>query len=318
MLQQNIFKHYAAHNAELRRLARRISIWLADANFCLELTDIAGLSRVPVSADYDIVATLKFADIMAYRTVEQSGTIAQVVRLGGADATFTVPSFLLPHHEHILPPKPTKSDEAKQEEEVEQADGIPKTVKAEHGLEQMQKDETSIQLSIHGSLPAVFDQSLLNFIAALVKATKIIELEKAADDVDHADEVTSPRATSPDATTADDASVSSMSSITPTTSRTDSGAGFRAFTRNIKQGLKDGSTRDAIKEFAKDVHQATRDGVKKAVVGGMVNDRWIAKMVGKIAAKLEQAQGDVGYSGEIPVKLEGYRERAEVATKLLP
>ena len=168
----------------------------------------------------------------------------------------------------------------------------------------MQKDEAHVKLSVHGSLPATFDQSLLNFIGALVKATKIIEMEKHADEIEE-HELPSTPANVHD----DDASIKSAS-------RVDSG--FKSFTKNLRQGLKDGSTRDSIKDFARDLNQSTRDGVKKAMVGSMINDRWIAKMVGKVAAKLEQAQGDVGYSGEIPVALEPYRARAELPLKLLP
>ena len=58
--------------------------------------------------------------------------------------------------------------------------------------------------------------------------------------------------------------------------------------------------------------------MKKVVVGGMINDRWIAKIVGKIAAKLEQAQGDLGYSGSIHIPLAPYRGSADLQTKLLP
>ncbi|KAK4544826.1 hypothetical protein LTR36_003730, partial [Oleoguttula mirabilis] len=293
LLQQEVFKHYANNNAELRRLARRISAYFADANFCLEVADIEGLGQVPISTDFDIVSYLHFADIMAYRTVTQSATMAQVVRLGGADCTIAIPSFLLPHHEHILPSRPTGEAEAKQAEEVEHADGLPKTIQAERELEKLKKDETNIKLSVHGSLPASFDQSLLNFIAALVKATKIIEMEKQADEVvEEAEVPMSPPAQ-------DDPVVS--------TPRTDSG--FKSFMKNTKQGLKDGSTREAIKEFARDVQQQTSHGMKKVVVGGIINDRWIAKMVGKVAANLEKAQGDIGYSGEIPIALEPYRIR---------
>ncbi|KAK5124085.1 hypothetical protein LTR08_006101 [Meristemomyces frigidus] len=302
LLQQQVFKHYAANNAELRRLTRRVSAWLADANFCMELTNISGRGQVPLSTQESEISThLHFADIMAYRTVPQSGTIAQVVRLGGADARITLPVYLLPHHEHILPDTPTAEDQAKQFSEVEQADGLPKTFQAERELVKMQKDETYVKLSVHGSLPAVFDQSLLYFIGALVKATKIIELEKQADEMEEKDLPASPGA--------DDDSIKAVP-------RTDTG--FKSFTKNLRQGLKDGSTRDSIKEFARDVHQSTRDGMKKAMVGTMINDRWIAKMVGKVAAKLEQAQGDLGYSGEIPVALGPYRSRAELPLKLLP
>ena len=55
------------------------------------------------------------------------------------------------------------------------------------------------------------------------------------------------------------------------------------------------------------------------VAWGVVSDRWIAKLVGKMAAKLENAQGDVGYSGEIPVPLEPYRAGSDgLPSKLLP
>jgi hypothetical protein len=54
--------------------------------------------------------------------------------------------------------------------------------------------------------------------------------------------------------------------------------------------------------------------MKKAVVDGIVNDQWIAKMVGKIAKKLEMAQGEIGWAGDIPLRLgiywlpEGHKE----------
>ena len=51
---------------------------------------------------------------------------------------------------------------------------------------------------------------------------------------------------------------------------------------------------EKIKEAASDLRQSTRDGLKKAAVNTLVNDRWIAKLVGKVAATLEHAQGDIG------------------------
>lgn len=45
---------------------------------------------------------------------------------------------------------------------------------------------------------------------------------------------------------------------------------------------------------------------------------WIAKLVGKIAKQLENAMGDVGYSGDLPIPLDTYRKNAEPFTKLLP
>lgn len=311
LLQDNVFKHYVEQSAELRRLHRRISTWLADANFCAELVDIKGLGQVPLSTAFDIVANIKIDDVIAYRTAPQGATISQVIRLGGADANFTIPSYLLPHHEHLIPPKPTRELEEEIEIEIDQADGVPKTVQAEHKLEQLQKDEAEIAMSVHGSLPATCDQSLLNFIAALVKATKIIEMEKevvveAAPDVP--DTPLSPALSEFEVSETLSPTMSRDSDSRSETISMKEVAGFKVFAKSIKQNIRDGAIKGQIKDFAKELHQSTKDGMKKAVVGGLVNDRWIARMVGKVAATLQKAQGDVGYSGSIPIPLETYRQ----------
>jgi hypothetical protein len=305
LLQQQIFKEYTENHSQLRKLQRKISTWLADANFCVQLTDIDALGQVPLSSNYDIVTYLKFDDVIAFRTTPQSGDISKVVRVGGADATFIIPSFLLPHHEHIVPPPPSPEEEEEQEAEVDRADGAPKTAQAKRELEKCRKDETNITMSVHASLPVSCDQSLLNFIASLVKATKIIELEKEVDETSSAQVDTPMSATFPE------------TDLSPPLSPDDEDrmdkvgikevAGFKVFAKNIRQNLRDGTTKASIKEFAKDLHQNTREGMKKAVVGGLVNDRWVAKMVGRVAATLQKAQGDVGYSGSIPIPLEPYR-----------
>lgn len=319
LLQDKLFKEYAAHNAELRRLWRKVSHWLADANFCVELTDITAMGQVPLSTAFDIMTYLKFEDVIAYRTVPESEKTAQVVRLGGADATFTIPSFLLPHHEHLIPPVPTPEEEEDIKIEIEEADGVPEAVQAGHKLKIAEKDQTEITMSVHGSLPLACDQSLLNFVAALVKATKIIELEREVDSVaeDRSDTPVSANfpengPNSPTSPTPDDSSETlSMKEV----------AGFKVFAKNIRQNLRDGTTKNTIKEFAKDLHQSTKDGMRKAAIGGLVNDRWIARMVGKVAATLQKAQGDVGYSGTIPIPLAPYRELWEKEgspAKILP
>lgn len=317
LLKQEIFKQYLETSAELRRLHRRVSTWLADATFCLQLTDIDALGSVPLSTAFDIVAYLKFNDVMAYRTTQPSGAVTQVVRLGGADATFTIPTFLLPHHEHLIPPKPAPADEERLKVEVVEADGIPKTTQAQEDLEKVQKDESSIAMSVHASLPASFDQTMLNFIAALVKATKIVEIEKEIAEVEQRRERSNTESSIPNSPNSD-----TEGSLPGSPTKAKFGlkevAGFKVMAHNIRQNLKDGSYNTSIKEFAKELHQNTKDGMKKAVVGGLVNDRWIAKIVGKTAAALQKAQGDVGYSGGIPIPLEPYRGPADLPSKLLP
>ncbi|USW58397.1 hypothetical protein Slin15195_G117160 [Septoria linicola] len=319
LLQQQVFKEYTENNAQLRRLQRKVSTWLADANFCMQLTDIDGLGQVPLSSNYNIVSYLKFDDVLAYRTIPESGVIAQVMRMGGADATFMIPSYLLPHHEHIVPPRPTEEDEQELEEEVNEADGSPKAVQAARELKQAKKDETNITMSVHGSLPVACDQSLLNFIASLVKATKMIELEKTVEEV--AQPVDTPMSALSPASTFNE----ETESVMPSDDKSESNvsmreiAGFKVFAKNIRQNLRDGTTKAQIKDFAKDLHQSAKDGMKKAAVGGLVNDRWIAIMVGKVAATLQKAQGDIGYSGDLPISLAPYRDTEDgELTKILP
>lgn len=250
MLKTHLFKEYSNESKELRRLEQRVLSWLGDAKFAFELNDIQGVASVPVVTTFDIMALLKFGDVVAYRTLPDD-TLEQVVRLGGADATFSIPSYLLPHHEHLLPPIPTQRDKDALAQDARDADGKPKEAQATRKLEQAEADESNVKLSAHAQLPACFSQELLNFIAALVKATKVVELEKE-----------------PDA---------------------------------LEQKLS------GIKEFGQALSKGLRDGVKKTVVDGMVSDKWIAKMVGKVTRNLENAQGDVGYTGDIPVKLANYR-----------
>ena len=148
-----------------------------------------------------------------------------------------------------------------------------------------------------------------------MKATKVIELEKDVKEEQDPDDSETQSIASIDRPGSPTDSLEPMSPP----SRTGTGLkNFAAAAKGIRQNIRDATTAASIKELARDLNNRTRDGMKKAVVGGMVNDRWIAKIVGKIAAKLEQAQGDLGYSGAIPVPLEPYRAIAETPSKLLP
>jgi hypothetical protein len=259
LLLSKVFQSYHNIDSQLAALKARLSAWLSDANFVVELTGIAGRAQVPFIPTYDINCRLDLDDVMAYRSLPKQVDLKQVVRLGGADASFAIPSFLLPHHEHLIPAVPSAQDKADLQQGVLQADGKPKEVQAEHELKQAHRDETNVKMSVHARLPACFDQELLDFIAALVKATKIVEMEKEADpDDDDEDE----------------------------------------------EG--DGK-RKAVRAFISDVGGNMRDGFKRRVVDGMINDRWIAKLIGKVTKKLETARGEAGYSGDIPVPLKPYR-----------
>ncbi|TVY17897.1 hypothetical protein LARI1_G004186 [Lachnellula arida] len=264
MLVKKVFQDYASQDNEISNLKERVSHWLSDANFAISLADITGLAQVPLDPSYDIMCDLAFQDVMAYRALPQKVLLKQVVRLGGADARFQIPSFLLPHHDHLLPPVPTAEKKHELEDSIDSATGKPQEIQAQHSLEQAKKDETNVKMSVHARLPACFDQELLDFIAALIKATKVVEVEKQASAMD--EEV----------------------------------HGIKDFSRALKGGLK--------------------EGVKKVVVDGVVNDRWIARVVGKVTKKLEVARGEAGYSGDIPIQLGVYRtgEVERDGEKILP
>ncbi|TGO82024.1 hypothetical protein BPOR_0942g00020 [Botrytis porri] len=221
-------------------IQKRIHEWLLPANFVLQLDSITGLAQVPFLPAYDIHCSLSSTKIQVYRTLPSASALKQVVRLGGADATFAIPSFLLPHHEHIVP---ARADSCGLERRGEGK-----------GDDTSKKDECAVHIAAHAQLPIVMDQELLDWVASVVKASKVIEVEKEKRWMD--EEI----------------------------------HGFRDLVGVVKGGVKD-----------------AHKGMKKTLVSATVNDKWIAKMVGKVTKKLEEAKGDVGYAGDIKVPLGPYR-----------
>ena len=264
-LKEMIFQHYGATDSEVKKLEAKILTWLTDADFVLELGNFTGLSSVPFLLDKNIICGLDVDDVIIYKALPNNIQLKQIVRFGGADATIMVPLFLLPHHEHIYPPVPTKEDIKEQEERVAKSDGKLQTVQAQMDLENTIKDVANVKISAHAKLPACLDQELLDFVAALVKATKLIEMNGPG---------------------------------SPTEEGSPGAGGIKEFTKNMKTGFK--------------------ESVKRAAVDAVANDRWIAKMVGKVSKNLETIRGNVGYSGDIPVPMEPYRLIAEDVPKILP
>ncbi|KAI1005465.1 hypothetical protein K3495_g2751 [Podosphaera aphanis] len=252
LLVSEVFQSYEETDNEIRLLKDRVSAWLSEANFAIELASITGAVQVPFLSQHDMTFSLNSEDVMAYRSLPGPVHLNQVARLGGADARFEIPIFLLPHHEHLLPPLPTARDKEMLSRNAGQADGRPKEVQAIQSLDEASKDEANFKISFHARLPAVFDHELLNFIVALLKASKIIEMEREGE----------------------------ASAIYDET-----------------HGLKELSQnwRDVKRSF------------KRSLVDGVVNEKWIAKLVGKITTRLELAQGEAGYSGTLPIKLENFR-----------
>ncbi|PVH95148.1 hypothetical protein DM02DRAFT_166198 [Periconia macrospinosa] len=331
LMKKHFFKHYSSSDAEVRRLEGRISAWLADANFAVGLSNLFCTGYVPVDTDYDIECKIKIGDLLAHRTLPEAVGLTQVIHLGGADATFVLPSFLLPHHEHIMPSKLTDFEEMQLQQEVEDAKGTPKAIQLRKDLERRRRDETAMKISVHGHLPALFDQELLNFVAATVKATKVIEVEKgheelvlkrAATDKLELEVRRTDSVASADTAGSDTISTGSGGSgESVNTDKTDPATIASQASQNSQNSLARSATFSSrFNSTFKGMNTKVKEGWRKAginTVNVVANDRWIAKIVGNIMRKLERAQGDVGYSGIIPLPLEVYRMKAEAESKFL-
>jgi hypothetical protein len=310
LMRQYLFKHYAGQDNEIRKLEARISAWCADANFAVEFGAIESEASFPINTNYNIQCHLKMTDVMAYRALPEAVELTQVVRLAGADAVLTVPTFLFPHHEHIFPVKSTDFQLMELEEAMKDILGTPREAKARKDLEKLKKDEAGMHISAHAHMPALFHQDLLNFIAALVKATKVIESDKSFEEAKVLRELKRASAASMDSDveSVDSVDTTNTAQTTDSTATVGSEKGFKNFLRKVDTGFKDASAKTMV-------------GMRKAgvnTVSAMANDRWIASLVGKITRKLEKAQGEVGYSGEVPIPLGKYRVRHESQTKILP
>ncbi|KAF1830020.1 hypothetical protein BDW02DRAFT_123650 [Decorospora gaudefroyi] len=309
LMRQYFFKHYSSQDAEIRRLEARISSWCADANFAVELGPVQSDAHFPLNMNYNIQTHFKISDVMAYRILPDAVELKQVVRLGGADAVLTIPMFLFPHHEHIFPEKASDFDLLEMESAINEAEPTPKQAQARKKLESLKKDEASMHISAHGHLPAQFHQDLLNFVAAIVKATKVIESDK---DFEEAKVLRELKRVS---TGMSDSEASSIASTTTnnteasqTTLNGNEDKSFKSFLKRVDTGFKEASSKTMV-------------GMRKAgqnTVHAMANDRWIARLVGKVTRKLENAQGEVGYSADVPIPLAKYRTRHEFEQKLLP
>ena len=263
-LQRRVLTNYAEQDSEIEQLRKKMYEWLANANFCLDWTDMQMHFQTPLRTAESTIAYARSADITAFRCVSDSGSPESAVQLRGADATFVIPLYLLPLHEHLVPNKPAEQDNHERANMTEEAKNGSSNGLAENDHANLETDEAEIMMSIHGSFPASIDQSLLDFVSEFTKAAKVFEMEQGNDD--------------------------------------------------------DGDTQSKGRKLAsraKHLPHTVQFGVKKLMNSNMVNDQWVAEFMGKVAAQLERLQGDVGYSGPIPVALGPYRGGPDSPSKLL-
>lgn len=239
LLLQTALKKDDSSDVDLYDLRESILSWVTEAHFTVGLGRMAGQASVPLLPSSNILCQLAFDSLVAHRALATDMRIYEIVKLSGLDASFIVPTFLLPHHEHIIP---NKTDlEAKAKPTNGQAVDV---TNSEDADEPSSPDRTVVKTAVRAHLPGTLDQDILDFIALLVKHAKLLEMDQMPGPMD--------------------ADVKRFSEVT--------GA----------------------------LNQKVKNSVKKLAMGG---DMWLARLAGKVLTKLQVLEGDVGYSGDIPVEL---------------
>lgn len=182
LLVQSIFRSHDGSEVELERLQDAISSWVSDANFTVGLGAMAGQAHVPLLSSSNIYCQMAFDGVMAHRAAlaQETTSVCEVVKLRGADASFIVPTFLLPHHEHIIPDKCTTQAAT----DASTGGSVDTDVEANTGGDEAGNDKTAVKMAVRAHLPVELDQDLLNFVALLVKHGKLLEMDQSASPVD--------------------------------------------------------------------------------------------------------------------------------------
>ncbi len=150
LLKEKVYSKYSEDRDDIKQLEQSVTDWMIDATFCLDLADIQGLAQVSIRSSQDIVASCSCASGAVMRAEPKTGEVAPALRVEGGDATITLPSYLLPVHEHLLPPKPDSDSE---------------------------EDTATIELSTHLSFPAILDSTMVDFVAELVDSAIVMQIE---------------------------------------------------------------------------------------------------------------------------------------------
>ena len=187
VMQDSIYSHYAEDRDDIKQLQQMVSDWLTNATFCLDLANIQGLARVSLRAPQDITSSWSCASSAVMRIEPDTNVVAPALRIEGADATCTIPSYLLPYHEHLMPPQPSGKAGCNQGEAVEKSPGQSQEMSAADNAA-CEADTAAIELSTHLSFPAILDSAMVDFFGDLVESTIVMEIE----DVEAGDDQSSP------------------------------------------------------------------------------------------------------------------------------
>lgn len=148
---ESLFRKHAVEDSRIRQLKQEVSSWLSDANVYLDFMDLTGQSTVPVLTSNKITADIRSNGVALSRLGANISNGGRIGELSGVDASFVIPTCLLPSHASIAPLP--KSDE---------------------------NDTTSVFMAVRASLPAHFSESFLNFAATLSKTSQMLDIEEEA------------------------------------------------------------------------------------------------------------------------------------------
>ncbi|KAM0719459.1 hypothetical protein Q7P37_005364 [Cladosporium fusiforme] len=299
LLSKFLFRRHFTNDDRICELENEISEWLSVGEYCVDIANITALAQVPLRSMYDIKAEARSTGVTVSRIDADSETSTQMASLKGADGTFTIPTCLLPHHAHLVPPEPSAAEIAHEDkqrrdegaepsskntsssnannETVTSGSEIPPNTDQEAEESKpgpVDPDTLPVSMSIRATLPAHFDESFLSFAATLSKAGQMLDIDEQ-----FIDPPTPP----------------------PIDEKSDPTDTFRE--KFAKKSSRLGS---AIKHPLVSARGTFHREMRKTTVM-TVNGAWFAKWTNKILEQLEWLSGDVGYTFEVPVSLKAYR-----------
>lgn len=151
-LKDNMFREHTTGDGRIGQLRDEVSTWLTETDLYIDFANLCGRGSVPLRTTDDITADLRSKDVNVTRMNNTPDKTDHVATLTGADASFMVPTGLLPSHGYLIPPPNNEDDE----------------------------DTAPANFSIRASLPANFSETFLSFLATLSKTSQMLDIEEEA------------------------------------------------------------------------------------------------------------------------------------------
>lgn len=306
-LTDKLFSKHAGKSDRIDKLRQEVAHFLSDADLYADFANLRGRASVPLRTTDPIRADLRSADIVVSRLgssrdavseyksyTQDPDTTGRVARLSGADAAFSIPVCLLPSHGYLAPPPPESSES---------------------------EDTVPVDFSVRATLPALFSETFLNFAATFSKTFQLVDIEE---DEQQEDEEAAADVVSEESKEEEEAELEKKETKSvPTSPKTPSSPSFDSPAKSHHHGFHHFRTTLSQKspKFASALHldpaqshkslaekhpllrhpkQILQRSVKKSVVE-KIDGAWCAKWSNKVLRKLESAEGDLGYSGQVEV-----------------